>query len=471
MAHVRILKHYVHLPYIYLGIVEAVAIGASVYLADLLLSGGVDQLNLLPSAIVFSAIMLISMVSMGVYQSRLREGFAGMMLRTAVAYFLIAALGLAVVFYLIPALSLGRGTLATSIVISFGLVTVTRWLSTHLFNDEDFKTRVLVLGTGQRALKIATRLRRKTDRRGFVIHGYIALEGTPDLVSAHGANILSLDETLLSYCQRNDIREIVIAVDERRARDGGPSPLPVAELLDCRLSGINVVDVLSFFEREVGKILIDLLNPSWMIFSDGFAVSPLRNTSERLFDIATAGTLFIVTWPIMLLTAVAIKLENGLAAPVFYRQTRIGLNGAEFEVSKFRSMHVNAEKDGKAVWAQQNDPRVTRVGQFIRRTRIDELPQILNILRGEMSFVGPRPERPQFVSELAAKIPYYNERHRVKPGLTGWAQLCYPYGASDDDSREKLQYDLYYLKNHSVLLDVLILVQTVEVILIGEGAR
>ena len=471
MAHVRIFKHYVHLPYIYLGVMEALAIAASVYVTDWFLSGRVTRPTLLPSAVVFSLIMLVSMVSMGVYQSRLREGFAGMMLRTAVAYFLIAALGLAVLFYLVPALSLGRGTLATSILISFVFVTGIRWLSTRLINDEDFKTRVLVLGTGHRALKIATRLRRNTDRRGFIIHGYIVLPGTPDLVSEHRANAIELHEPLLAYCQRHDIREIVIAMDERRARDGGASPLPIADLLDCRLSGINVVDVLSFFEREVGKILIELLHPSWMIFSDGFAVSTFRNASERTFDIVAASVLFFVTWPVMLLTAFAIKIENGISAPVFYRQTRIGLNGSEFEVMKFRSMHTNAEKDGKAVWAQQNDPRVTVVGQFIRRARIDELPQILNILSGEMSFVGPRPERPQFVAELTEKVPYYNERHRVKPGLTGWAQLCYPYGASDDDSREKLQYDLYYLKNHSVMLDVLILIQTVEVILIGEGAR
>ena len=471
MAHVRILKHYIHLPYIYLGVMEAIALSLCVYLGHFLHHSQQPTNQLFPSAVVFALIMVLAMISMGVYQSRLREGFAGMMLRTAVAFFLIAALALAVIFYVVPDLSLPRGTLATSIVASYVAVTGMRWGVSRLISDEDFKTRVLVLGTGQKAMKIATRLRRKSDRRGFTIHGYVRLQGTPDLISDFGANILSLSESLPQYCQRHDIAEIVVAPDERRRTGDGPSPLPIEELLDCRLSGINVVDVLSFFEREVGKILIEMLQPSWMIYSDGFAVSTLRNASERIFDIIAASVLLLVAWPVMLGAALAIKLESGWRAPVFYRQQRVGLNSKNFSVFKFRSMQVNAEKDGKAVWAQQNDPRVTTVGQVMRRSRIDELPQIFNVLRGDMSFVGPRPERPEFVSELSQKIPYYNERHRVKPGITGWAQLCYPYGASDADALEKLQYDLYYLKNHSVLLDLLILIQTVEVILIGDGAR
>ena len=471
MAHVRILKHYIHLPYIYLGMAEAIALGLCVYLGHWLHDGTMPHGELLPNASVFALIMVLAMVSMGVYQSRLREGFAGMMLRTAVAFFLIAALALAVIFYILPDLSLARGTLATSIVASYAAVTSMRWGVSRLIDDEDFKTRVLVLGTGNKAMKIATRMRRKSDRRGFLIHGYVRLAGTPDLISGFGANILDLTEPLTAYCARHDIAEIVVVPDERRRTADGPSPLPIDELLDCRLSGINVVDVLSFFEREVGKILIDMLQPSWMIFSDGFAVSAFRNASERIFDLIAASLLLLVSWPAMLGAALAIKLESGWRAPVFYRQLRVGLNNRNFSVIKFRSMQVNAERDGIAVWAQQNDPRVTSVGQVIRRSRIDELPQIFNVLRGDMSFVGPRPERPEFVSELAQKIPYYSERHRVKPGITGWAQLCYPYGASDSDALEKLQYDLYYLKNHSVLLDLLILIQTVEVILIGDGAR
>ena len=470
--YVRHLHHHLRqLPYIYLGIVETIALGLCVYLGYWLHDRALPQGEMLPRAAIFALIMVLAMISMGVYQSRLREGFAGMMLRTAVAFFLIAALALAVIFYIVPDLSLARGTLATSIVASYVAVTSMRWGASRLIDDEDFKTRVLVLGTGKKAMKIATRLRRKSDRRGFAIHGYVRLAGTPDLIGEHGANILDLQEPLPVYCQRHDIAEIVVAPDERRRTGDGPSPLPIDELLDCRLSGINVVDVLSFFEREVGKILIDMLQPSWMIFSDGFAVSGVRNASERVFDVVAASMLLLVAWPVMLGAVIAVKLESGWRAPVVYRQQRVGLNGKNFSVIKFRSMQVNAEQDGKAVWAQQNDPRVTTVGQVMRRSRIDELPQIFNVLRGDMSFVGPRPERPEFVHELAQTIPYYNERHRVKPGITGWAQLCYPYGASDADALEKLQYDIYYLKNHSVLLDLLILIQTVEVILIGDGAR
>jgi len=209
----------------------------------------------------------------------------------------------------------------------------------------------------------------------------------------------------------------------------------------------------------------------WMVFSDGFNNGTVRSTSKRFFDVIASIVLLIATWPMMLLTIIAIWLEEGFRAPILYRQQRIGINGQSFDVLKFRSMSIDAEKDGKAVWAKQNDSRVTRVGNFIRRCRVDELPQIINVLKGDMAFVGPRPERPQFVDQLSQRIPHYAARHQVKPGIAGWAQLCYPYGADDNDARQKLQYDLYYVKNHSMFLDCLILVQTVEVVLFGKGAR
>jgi sugar transferase (PEP-CTERM system associated) len=231
-----------------------------------------------------------------------------------------------------------------------------------------------------------------------------------------------------------------------------------------------VVELPTFLERETGKVRLDAVNPSWIIFGEGFRASPLQAVLERGFDIGASLALLVLALPVMLLTIVAIRIEDGWKAPVFYRQTRVGRHSEPFDVLKFRSMTVNAEQ-GAAVWAVRDDPRVTRVGSIIRKTRIDELPQLVNVLRGDMSFVGPRPERPEFVEQLELKIPYYRERHTVKPGITGWAQLCYPYGSSEKDAVEKLQYDLYYVKNRSLIFDFAILVQTVEVVLWGKGAR
>ena len=262
--------------------------------------------------------------------------------------------------------------------------------------------------------------------------------------------------------RKQGIGEIVVAVDDQRLG------LPVNELLQCKLAGIHITDVLTFVEREAQRIDVSLLKPSWLIFSDGCGNRGVRRWSMRIFDMFAAGLLLALTWPLMMFAVIAIKIEDGLRAPVLYSQERVGLNGKVFKVHKFRSMIENAEKGG-AQWAQKNDMRVTRVGEFIRKYRIDELPQLFNILVGDMAFVGPRPERPVFVDQLTQELPYYGERHRVKPGLTGWAQLNYPYGASVADSLRKLEYDMYYVKNNSLLLDVMILLQTAEVVLFGRG--
>jgi sugar transferase (PEP-CTERM system associated) len=256
----------------------------------------------------------------------------------------------------------------------------------------------------------------------------------------------------------------VVAMDDRRRG------FPIPELLDCRLAGVDVTELLTFLERETGRVHIDLLNPSWMIFGQGFKRDPLRLFSSRVLDVLASLAVLVVALPAMALTFLAIRIEDGWQAPVLYRQARVGLDGQLFEVLKFRSMRQDAELNG-AQWAQDADPRVTRVGAIIRKLRIDELPQVFNVLRGHMSFVGPRPERPEFVAQLAEKIPYYVQRHCVKPGITGWAQLCYPYGSSEKDALEKLQYDLYYIKNNSLLFDLAILIQTAEVVLFGKGAR
>jgi sugar transferase (PEP-CTERM system associated) len=256
----------------------------------------------------------------------------------------------------------------------------------------------------------------------------------------------------------------VVGVRERR--NGG---LPADQLLECKLAGIEIVDLSSFFERETGQIQLESLNASWMIFSDGFRRGSIKDITKRMFDIAASSVLLLLTLPVMFITTMLIWLESG--SPILYRQERVGEYGRSFPVLKFRSMRVDAESDGVPQWAKKQDDRVTRVGRVIRKMRIDELPQVFNVLRGDMSFVGPRPERPYFVNELTSQIPYYPSRHTVKPGITGWAQIRYPYGATTEDAIQKLQYDLYYVKNHTLFLDLVILLQTAQVILFGKGAR
>jgi sugar transferase (PEP-CTERM system associated) len=305
-------------------------------------------------------------------------------------------------------------------------------------------------------------LRRRADRRGFEIVGFVRVNGE----SADGIDALSVAPNgLLSLCQRQHVDEIVVAMDDRR------QSFPLSELLECRLAGIEVTELVSFLERETGRVRIDVLNPSWMIFGRGFRRDLLTAFASRTLDIAVSLVVLMVSIPVMLATALAIKVESGLATPVLYRARRVGRLSREFRLFKFRSMRGDGDDEGSPSWAQKDDPRITRVGALIRRLRIDELPQVVNVLRGEMSFVGPRPEHPAFVARFEEQIPYYAQRHSVKPGITGWAQLCYPYGSSVHDAVEKLQYDLYYVKNKSLWFELSILVQTVEVVLLGKGAR
>lgn len=414
-----------------------------------------------PRALVFAITVTICMVATGLYTIRLRATPQGILLRIAMS--IVAAVAvLAVAFYLLPALHTGRGVVATAAFLGLAGIVAARLLFAYFVDEEIFKRRVLIFGCGRQAMSIS-QLRRRTDQRGFAIVGYVQPEG--DTVHVPLDRILTLQDSLLEFARKNEVDEIVVAMDDRRRA------FPVHELLECRLSGIEVLDLVSFFERETGKVRLDVLNPSWMIFSEGFRRDPLRLFSERAFDLVASLILLIVASPVIVFTALSIKLEDGLRAPVFYRQKRVGFENRVFDVLKFRSMRVDAEKDGQARWAREGDSRVTRVGSFIRKVRIDELPQVLNVLKGDMSFVGPRPERPEFVAELNEKIPYYRERHYVKPGITGWAQLCYPYGSSEHDAAEKLQYDLYYVKNHSLLFDLMILLQTAEVVLWSKGGR
>jgi sugar transferase (PEP-CTERM system associated) len=412
-------------------------------------------------AAVFGAVNLVSVLAFGLYSSRQRARTAGVFVRLVAA---ISAAGVvtAATFYVVPDLWLGRGVLALSSLFSLIGAGISRGVLVRMMDESLFKRRVLVYGVGQRTAAISS-LRRRSDRRGFEIVGFVQPDG--ESVAVPPERILDASAGILELCARLDVHEIVVAMEDRRRG------FPILGLLECRLAGMEVTELLTFLERETGRVRIDVLNPSWMIFGDGFRRDPLRLFSSRALDLVASAILVILSLPVMLLTMAAIKLEDGWRSPIFYGQARVGLGGQTFTVLKFRSMRTDAERDGQAQWAQKSDPRVTRVGAIIRKLRIDELPQILNVLTGQMSFVGPRPERPQFVAELAQKIPYYVQRHCVKPGITGWAQLCYPYGSSEQDALEKLQYDLYYIKNNTLLFDLAILVQTAEVVFMGKGAR
>ena len=471
MTHIRIFRHYIHTPFLISAILEAVAIGVAAYTAYFTRYGVFPDFSQhFPFALTFAVTNLFFMAAVGVYEAQLREGYLGVMLRTGVAVFLLGTLGMAVILYFTPGISEDRSVLLFAAIEAFAFLALIRWLAISLIDERFMKNRVVVLGAGERALKIASRMRRRSDRRAFVLMGFIQQQGTEDHVSEYGAKVIPYPSTtLLEYCEAQDIDEIVVAADDRRA-DSTNSPLPFNELMECRLSGIDVCEVQNFVEREAGKLDIDLLQRSWIVYSDGFITSWYGAFLKRSFDIFAALTLLVLLSPLFLLAGLMVAATDGFKGPIFYRQERVGKDGKVFTLYKFRTMRVNAEDSG-AVWADHNDPRTTRVGRFLRRSRLDELPQLFNVLAGRMSMVGPRPERPVFVDYLQDKLPFYEQRHRVKPGITGWAQLCYPYGASVNDSKEKLQYDLYYLKNHSILLDLIILLQTVEVVLIGEGAR
>jgi sugar transferase (PEP-CTERM system associated) len=465
---VRIFRHYIPTPLLVLGTAEWLVLTLSVYAAVfiLLLQGwagrdlSIDPL--LPKALVFPIVLFVTMNAAGLYQFGLRDGPQGIAVRLVMS-FVIGAAMMGLLFYTFPGLFIGNNAFAASLGLAFVGVALVRAVFYLLADSEVFRRRLLVLGAGSQAALIEQRLRRRTDRRGLNLVGYVHTRSEPDAVSP--AKILRVRSTLLDLARENAVQEIVIAIDDRKAN------FPIDDLIECKMSGIHVIDLLTFLERQIGKIQLDILQPVNMVFLDGFSHAVLKKWEKRAFDVAMSLAMLSVAAPVMAITALAILAESGGRGPVLYRQDRVGRNGRVFSVVKFRSMRVDAEKHGVAQWACEDDPRVTRVGRFIRKVRIDELPQLWNVLRGDMSFVGPRPERPQFVAELSRRIPYYTLRHRVNPGITGWAQVRYPYGSSEKDAKEKLEYDLYYIKNYSVFLDLSILFQTVQVILTGQGAR
>jgi sugar transferase (PEP-CTERM system associated) len=416
---------------------------------------------------LFTFLVLIAALSVGLYEAKLRETFRGVIRRifvsVAISYFVIEVVSntflnnIEISQYFLP--SYAGMTIITLVVFRyfinrFGMLGLSQ-------------SKIIVVGAGERASIIEKRMRREVDRLGFQLLGFIPIPGDNREEGIQNEKLLhvKVDENFRNFIADNEIDEVVIACDQRRGT------LPVEILFDCRLRGVEVTDLLNFMERETGQIVVNLMYPSWVIYSNGFnSQNYLRDALDYTMNCLMATLVLIFAWPFMLLTAIIIFIEDLKTkdASVLYKQERVGLNGQLFNIIKFRSMRLDAEKNG-AKWATANDTRVTKIGAFIRKFRIDELPQIWNIFRGEMSFIGPRPERPQFVEQLIREIPYYNQRHNVKPGLAGWAQLNYPYGASIEDSMEKLKFDLYYVKHQSIMLDILILIRTVEVVLFGKG--
>ena len=416
---------------------------------------------------IFSVLVVISGLSVGLYEIKLRETFRGIIRRifvsVAISYFIIEV----ITNTFLNNVEISQYYLPTYAGMTILVLIVFRYFLNRLGILGLGQSKIVIIGAGERASIIEKRMRREVDRFGFELLGFIPIQGDNREEGIKNEKLIhvKIDENFRNFISDNDIDEIVIACDQRRGT------LPVEVLFDCRLRGVEVSDLLDFMERETGQIVVNLMYPSWVIYSNGFnSQNYLRDALDYSMNCIMATIVLMLSWPFMLLTAVIIFFEdvNVKNASVFYKQQRVGHNGQLFNIIKFRSMRPDAEKDG-AKWATTNDSRVTKVGQFIRKYRIDELPQLLNVFRGEMSFIGPRPERPEFVEQLIREIPYYNQRHNVKPGLAGWAQLNYPYGASVEDSMEKLKFDLYYVKHQSIMLDILILIRTVEVVLFGKG--
>jgi sugar transferase (PEP-CTERM system associated) len=447
-----------------MGMVEYLLLIAIMYVALFFRWADIDNLTYsltfhLPQAITFATVFTVTMFALGLYnKDHIRD--IGTVLTRLLFSFFFGFISLALLFYVYPELAIWRSALAIAIGGSLVGIMFVRWIHLRIADLQGFKRKTLVLGIGEKAAKLEA-LANSSQAQSFTCVGFVPLSDKETKIQSR-TNIWG-NMSLPELASEQDVEEIVVAIDERR---GG---MPVDALLECKLQGVMVTDFSTFWERENGKMDLDALHPSWLIFSDGFIGGWIQALSKRAFDLIASVLLLLFSTPIMVFTAIAIKLES--RGPIFYLQDRVGLNGAVFKLMKFRSMRTDAEKDGVPRWAAVNDNRVTRVGAFIRHTRIDEIPQIFNVLRGEMSFIGPRPERPYFVEELRQTIPYYFERHRVKPGISGWAQLNYPYGASVEDAKEKFQYDLYYIKNYSLFLDLIVLIQTTRVVLWPDGVR
>jgi sugar transferase (PEP-CTERM system associated) len=461
----KVFAHHVQLSTVAELLADAVLCFFAALLASRGLTGGgyaMAGVGLAMPAIVFALGMSLLYSFFGLYRrGAVSVGLAAMLGRSLLA----VTMGSFIAYLAIrPANSADRvehGVWQLLLIVAVGAVVV-RSLVFVARRASLGARRVLIVGTGLEAQSVASDLRAAGSAQTSIVGFYPT--GSEPHAEARGLKLLPTDVSIDEIARKMRVHEVIVAVREQRG--GG---VPMDQLLACRLRGIPVLDLAAFYERSRGEVPADSLKASWLVYGHGFVQGPLRKAGKRALDILASSILVAIAAPIMLLTALAIRLES--RGPVIYRQERVGLGGRSFMCLKFRSMRTDAEKDGVARWATKNDSRVTRVGAFIRKTRIDELPQLLSVLKGEMSMVGPRPERPSFVGQLKEQIPFYELRHSVKPGVTGWAQVRYSYGASVEDARKKHQFDLYYVKNNSLFLDLLVLIETVSVVLFREGAH
>ncbi|HEX5125257.1 MAG TPA: TIGR03013 family XrtA/PEP-CTERM system glycosyltransferase [Rhodocyclaceae bacterium] len=458
----RLFNHYFPSNAVFQVLIDAVVLFIAIILSVVVTSQGVASLQIVaPSAFFFAVVMVILSSALGVYRTQRDKSVLDMLARVVLAVLISVPVAYGI-FHALPWGYIQHEALDGIVVALLGGVLFVRGLTRRSQAGSIWHRRVLVIGTGREAAAVEHSLT-YPKHPGLSIIGFYPAPGVDESL-VHPSRVLPSRRSLLETVHDMEVDEIIVAVRERR---GGT--LPLSELLDCKLAGVKVLDLSCFFERVRGQVRVDSLRASWLIYGEGFRQGWTRTLVKRVFDISAALVLLTLAVPIMLLTVLAIALEDGL--PVLYTQERVGQGGRIFKVTKFRSMRRDAEKDGKPRWATSNDNRATRVGRIIRKTRIDELPQLFNVLLGDMSMVGPRPERPYFVDQLTNEIPFYAVRHSVKPGVTGWAQVRYQYGASVDDAVQKLQYDLYYVKNHTLFLDLMVLAETVRVVMTGEGAH
>lgn len=375
----------------------------------------------------------------------------------------MTSISLAVIYFIWPDAIIGKWIFFLSIIFLILFLVSWRFLYEIVIRKRLFTRKALIVGAGELAKDLIEQVKARKDLN-YDIKGMVAHQDE----QGNHVNIQSIPfrrgfDELCDLAEAEEVSHIIVALDEKRGR------MPYRELLNCKVRGLTIIDGESFYEQISGAVLVEKINPSWLIFSEGFHMSPVSKILKRLTDFVLAVLMFVLLFPFFVMVALCIKLDS--KGPIIFSQERVGEDGQSFMLHKFRSMKENAEKESGPVWATENDPRVTRVGAIVRKLRIDEFPQLWNVIKGEMSFVGPRPERPFFVQQLQEKVPYYAERHCVKPGVTGWAQIMYPYGATEEDALEKLKYDLYYIKNISLLFDLVVIFHTIKTVLLGRGSR
>jgi sugar transferase (PEP-CTERM system associated) len=465
MAPLRVFNHYIPGQSLALLLGDILILTASVYMGDWIRLVGLPPVWLgnppvVPKVAIFALLGVLTLYVAGLYDHDPHLGRKELVAR-AMASSVVWAILFSALAFSIPEFGLGRLASLLGLGIGTAGVTALRWLFWLNTATDRFRERVLFLGATPMAEKLISEM--EANNPGYEVLGYVDDRPSHEITLNNGFRVLGKTHQLQEIAATSQAGTIVVALAERRGA------FPMQPILDCKLRGIRIEDWPSFYEKLTGKIIVKHLRPSWLVFSEGFANTRFTRLVKRVFDLALSILFLGLGWPVFLFVAIAIKLDT--PGPVLLRQERVGERGRTFTLLKFRTMVENAETLTGPVWATEKDPRITRVGRWLRKIRLDELPQILNVLKGEMSFIGPRPERSHFVAQLQEKIPYYAKRHTVKPGITGWAQIRYRYGSTIEDAEEKLQYDLYYVKNMSLFLDVLILLSSIQIVLSGKGAR